>query len=51
MSSNDKKTKSPEDEVDGLYSENWDTIFSFIMIIIIVKVTNIVNSTSGRART
>ena len=29
----------------------WEPIFSFIKIIIIVKVTNIVNSTSGVART
>ena len=48
---NIKKTRSPEDEVDRLDGEKWDHIFSFIMIIIIVQVTDIVNGTSDVART
>ena len=39
--SDNKKTRSPEDEVDGLDGEKWDPIFSFIKISIVVKVTNI----------
>ena len=50
-SSENKKTRSPEDEVDGFDDEKWDPIFSFIKITNIVKVKNIVNSTSGVART
>ena len=49
--SENKKTRSPEDEVDGFDGEKWDPIFSFIKITNIVKVKNIVNGTSGVART
>ena len=41
MNSNNKKTRSPDDDVDGLDGEKWDSIFSFIKITIVVKVTNI----------
>ena len=50
-SSDDKKIRSPEDEVDGFDGEKWDPIFSFIKIANIVKVKNIVNDTSSVART
>ena len=41
MNSNNKKTRSPDDDVDGLDGKKWDSIFSFIQITIVVKVTNI----------
>ena len=41
MNSNNKKTRSPEDDVDGIDGGKWDSIFSFIKITIVVKVTNI----------